>query len=89
MASQIVNPLDTQFLHAALHNWQDRNQNSRTWEQLSQTDRSEIMRDAQTLKTNSYENPLTIDEVLDGSRSRRAWYELQAALAAKASRRSQ
>lgn len=67
-------PQDTTIFHEALKNWQDRNQDSRTWEQLSQTERSEIMSDAQTLKARdlfcSYE-PLTIDAVLNASRRSR------------------
>jgi hypothetical protein len=43
-------PQDTQFLHAALHNWQERNQTARTFLALSPAEQSEIMRDAQVLK---------------------------------------
>jgi hypothetical protein len=73
--------MDTKYLHEALRNWQVRNQDSRTWEKLSQAEQSEIMSEAQALKRNE-KQPLSIDEVLE----RRAWYVLQAALAAKASR---
>jgi hypothetical protein len=67
MASQSVNPQDTQFLHAALHNWQERNHTARTFLALLPAEQSEILGDAQSLKMNEG-NPLTIDEVLDGSR---------------------
>jgi hypothetical protein len=60
--------MDTKFLHEALRNWQERNSDSRSWDQLSQAERSDIMRDAQNLKANTTRKPLTIDEVLEGSR---------------------
>jgi response regulator of citrate/malate metabolism len=67
-------PQDTTIFHEALKNWQERNHDTRKWEQLSQAERSAIMGDAQTLKARdlfcSYE-PLTIDEVLDASRGSR------------------
>jgi len=66
--------MDTKFLHEALQNWHDRKRNSRTWDQLSTTEQSEIMRDAQAIKKSSLFctcEPLTIDEVLDGSRRSR------------------
>ena len=67
-------PQDTTIFHEALKNWQDRKQNSRTWDQLSTTEQSEIMRDAQAIKKSSLFctcEPLTIDAVLDGSRRSR------------------
>jgi hypothetical protein len=83
MASHSVIPRDTQFLHAALHNWQERNHTDRTFLELSPAEQSEIMGDAQDLKK---ETPLSVDEVLDGvaitKTQSRAWYELQAVLAA-------
>jgi hypothetical protein len=70
-------PQDTNFFLEALKNWQDRNHETRKWEQLSQAEQSAIMRDAQTLKTNEKKpnardlfcscEPLTIDAVLNGS----------------------
>jgi hypothetical protein len=92
MASHSVNPRDTQFLHAALHNFQERNHTARNFLELSPAEQSEIMGDAQDLKK---ETLLSVDEVLDGvaiakTQARaRAWYELQAVLAATSSRRSQ
>jgi len=74
-------PQDTTIFLEALKNWQERNRETRKWEQLSQAERSAIMRDAQTLKANAKKpnardlfcscEPLTIDEVLDGSRRSR------------------
>jgi hypothetical protein len=72
MACHSVNPRDTQFLHTALHNWQERNRTARTFLALSPAEQSEIVGDAQDLKAQA-----------------RAWHELQAAHAARASRRSQ
>jgi hypothetical protein len=66
--------MDTKFLREALQNWHDRKQNSRTWDQLSTTEQSEIMRDAQAIKKSDLFcscEPLSIDEVLDGSRRSR------------------
>jgi response regulator of citrate/malate metabolism len=65
-------PQDTTIFHEALKNWQERNRETRKWEQLSQVERSAIMGDAQALKANARDlscscEPLTIDEVLDGS----------------------
>ena len=53
MASHSVNPRDTQFLHTALHNWQERNHTDRTFLELSPAEQSEIMGDAQDLKQNA------------------------------------
>jgi hypothetical protein len=53
MASHSVIPRDTQFLHAALHNWQKRNRTARTFLELSPAEQSEIMGDAQDLKQNA------------------------------------
>jgi|HubBroStandDraft_5_1064220.scaffolds.fasta_scaffold34394_2 hypothetical protein len=73
--------MDSRYFHEALRNWQARNQDSRTWEQLSQTEQSEIMSDAQELKKHDTQTiarslfctlePLSIDEILDGSRRSR------------------
>jgi hypothetical protein len=41
---------DTKHLHEALQNWQNRNADSRTWDQLSPAEQSGIVRDAQDLK---------------------------------------
>ncbi len=68
--------MDTKYLHEALRNWQERNHDSRTWDKLSQAERSAIMRDAQDIKddpTKRSAEPLTIDEVLDASRRSRQW----------------
>ena len=66
-----ASPQDTTIFHEALKNWQERNHDTRKWEQLSQAERSAVMGDAQALKARdlfcSYE-PLTIDDVLNGSR---------------------
>jgi hypothetical protein len=67
MASHSVNPQDTQFFRAALHNWQERNHTARTFLVLLPAEQSEILGDAQSLKANG-SKPLTIDEVLEGSR---------------------
>ena len=50
MASHSVNPQDTQFLHAALHSFQERNHTVRNFLELSPAEQSEIMGDAQDLK---------------------------------------
>jgi hypothetical protein len=42
--------MDTKHLHEALQNWQNRNADFRTWDQLSPAEQSVIMRDAQDLK---------------------------------------
>jgi hypothetical protein len=57
MASHSVNPRDTQFLYAALHNWQERNHTDRTFLALTPAEQSEIMRDAQDLKTSDKMSP--------------------------------
>jgi hypothetical protein len=49
-------PQDTQFLHEALHNWQERNQTARTFLALSPAEQSEILRDAQDLKKHNSDN---------------------------------
>ncbi len=51
--------LDTNSLHEALRTWQERNHDIRTWDQLSQAERSNIMRDAQKLKDNAKKKPST------------------------------
>ena len=59
---------DTEYFHQALRNWQERNHSSRTWDRLTQVQRSAIMRDAQILKNNTAKkpsSPLTVEEVLD------------------------
>jgi hypothetical protein len=56
MAFQIVSPQDTQFLHAALHNWQERNHTARTFLALSTAEQSVILRDAQDLKKRNPDN---------------------------------
>jgi hypothetical protein len=43
-------PQDTQFLHEALHNWQEQNHDSRDFRDLTPAEQSAIMRDAQDLK---------------------------------------
>ena len=65
MASHSVNPQDTQFLHAALHNWQERNRTARTFLALSPAEQSEIVSDAQDLKKH---NPETLSP--EGRRNR-------------------
>ena len=50
MASHSVNPRDTQFLYAALHNWQERNHTDRPFLALTPAEQSGILRDAQDLK---------------------------------------
>jgi hypothetical protein len=42
--------MDTKYLTEALRNWQNRNADSRTWDQLSPAEQSEIAREAQDLK---------------------------------------
>ena len=59
--------MDTKFFYEALRLWQQRKQVFRTYDRLTQEQRSEVMRDAQDLKKKA----LTIDEVLDGSRRSR------------------
>jgi len=60
---------DTKYFYEALRIWQDRNRIFRTWDRLSQVQRSAIMREAQTLKTDAAKK-LTIDEVLDRANRR-------------------
>ena len=53
--------MDTKFFYEALRLWQARNQIFRTWDRLTQVQRSAVMADAQVLKVNAR----TIAEVLD------------------------
>lgn len=74
---------DTEYLHQALRNWQERTHSTRTWDQLSQTLRSEILSDAQNLKVKDSDDdelmlerrlrlgPLTVEEVLDSVEQKR------------------
>ena len=74
-------PQDTTIFHEALKNWQERNHDSRDFQNLSPAEQSAIMGKAQALKANDKKpstrdlfcscEPLTIDEVLDGSRRSR------------------
>jgi hypothetical protein len=61
--------MDTNFLHDALRNWQERNHDARGFGELSPLEQSEIVRDAQNLKRNA--PPITIDEVLENHRQHR------------------
>lgn len=45
--------MDTNFVTEAFKQWQKRNSTTRTWEQLTQAERSEIMQAAQELKLNA------------------------------------
>jgi hypothetical protein len=68
---------DTEYFHQSLRNWQERNHSSRTWDRLTQVQRSAIMRDAQILKNNTAKkpsSPLTVEEVLDRSGIARRLY---------------
>jgi hypothetical protein len=67
MASQIVNPPDTRLFLKALRQWQERNRIFRTFDRLTPSQQSQVVSDAQELKR-AERTPLTIDEILDGSR---------------------
>jgi hypothetical protein len=57
MAFTSVNPDDSQLFSAALHNWQERNHTARTFLALTPAEQSEILRDAQDLKTSDKMSP--------------------------------
>ena len=48
--TSVINRDDTQLFSEALHSWQKRQHDSRGFGQLTPTQQSEIMRDAQDLK---------------------------------------
>jgi hypothetical protein len=45
--------MDTKFVTEALAEWQNKSTTTRTWEQLTPEEQSEILRDAQELKRQS------------------------------------
>jgi hypothetical protein len=49
--------MDTNYLHEALRNWQEKNGSSRTWDRLTMNEQSSIMLDAQDLKTSDKMSP--------------------------------
>ena len=63
--------MDTNFLHDALRNWQERNHDARGFGDLTPAEQSEIMRDAQDLKRNA--PPITIDEIV-GRLEKSTWF---------------
>jgi hypothetical protein len=61
---------DTEYFYEALRKWQERTGTFRTFDRLTPSQQSQIMRDSQELKRAERE-PLTIDAVLNASRRSR------------------
>ncbi len=56
--------MDTKYFEEALKNWQDRNGDPRTWAELTQEERSQIMRDAQEIKIREATPRTFVDRVI-------------------------